>query len=59
MTEHEHDPSPEDIKAKMAEALDRKHASEHGGESHLDGHGKAEHPHGKEGGPQQFRRKAI
>ena len=59
MTEHETSPSPEDIKAQMAEALARKHAAEHGGEAHLDGHGKAEQAHGKEGGQQQFRRKAI
>lgn len=52
-------PTQDDVKARMAEALERKHASEHDREAHLDGHGKAEHTHGKEGGPPQYRRKAI
>jgi hypothetical protein len=59
MSDDETAPSTDDIKARMADALERKHAGEQDGESHLDGHGKADHTHGKEGGPQQFRRKAI
>lgn len=47
----------DDVKAKMKEALDRKHAAEQAGQAHLDGHGKSDHPHGKSGGQQRFQRK--
>lgn len=50
--------SVEDVKAKMKEALDRKHAAEQAGQAHLDGHGKAEHVHDKTGGPERFQRKS-
>jgi hypothetical protein len=50
--------SQEDVKAKMKEALDRKKAADHAGQAHLDGQGKAEHTHGKSGGPQRFQRKS-
>jgi Family of unknown function (DUF5302) len=49
--------TPDDVKAKMKEALDRKHAAEQAGQAHLDGHARPEHPHGKSGGPQRFQRK--
>lgn len=48
----------EDIRAKMREALDRKHHREREGEAHLQGHEKAHGVHGKSGGPREFRRKA-
>lgn len=48
----------EDVKAKMKQALERKHAAEHAGQSHLDSHGKADHVHGKSGGPERFQRKS-
>jgi len=53
-TESTHD----DVKAKMKDALDKKHAVERAGEAHLSGSAKAGATHGKSGGPQQFRRKA-
>ncbi len=59
MTDDETTPAANDVKAQMAEALERKHAAEHGGEAHLDGQGKADHTHGKTGGAKQFRRKSI
>lgn len=47
-----------DIKSKMREALDRKHAAQHSGEAHLQGRTSARGVHSKEGGRQEFRRKA-
>lgn len=51
-------PPVEDVKAKMKEALDAKHAHEKAGQAHLDGTSKAQHTHGKTGGPQRFQRKS-
>ncbi len=48
----------DDVKAKMKAALDRKHATEHPGQDHLDKHGKADHTHGKSGGQERFQRKS-
>jgi len=48
----------DDIRAKMREALDRKHEKERSGEAHLDGHDKAHGVHGKSGGGRDFRRKS-
>ncbi|GAA1352657.1 DUF5302 domain-containing protein [Falsarthrobacter nasiphocae] len=50
--------APEDIKAKFREALAKKNSRNSGPrEDHLDGHSKAQGPHGPAGGPQDFRRK--
>ena len=53
-------PAPEEstAKAQMKEALERKQAREHPGQSHLNGPGKAGHTHGKTGGQQRFQRKS-
>lgn len=51
-------PPADDIKARMREALDRKHEREKSGEAHLDAHNGPQQPHGKSGGQRQFRRKA-
>jgi hypothetical protein len=48
----------DDVRARMREALDRKHAGEHAGQPHLDGRQAARGEHGREGGPREFRRKA-
>ena len=48
----------DDVKAKMKEALDRKHAAEQAGESHLDTTGRSGATHGKTGGQQRFQRKS-
>lgn len=48
----------DDVRARMREALDRKHAAEHAGEAHLNGRQAARGEHGREGGPREFRRKA-
>jgi hypothetical protein len=52
------DEAIDDLRAKMREALDRKHAAEHAGQAHLDGRQAARGEHGREGGPREFRRKA-
>jgi len=54
----EDEPTPDEVKAKMKEALDRKHAAERAGQAHLDGHGKADQTHGKSGGQARFQRKS-
>ena len=50
--------SVEDVKAQMKQALQRKHDAAPAGQAHLDGTGKAQEPHGKEGGVQRFQRKS-
>lgn len=49
----------DDVKAKFREALEKKNAKSSGpNAANLDAESKAHGPHGKAGGPQQFRRKS-
>jgi len=50
--------SVDDVKAQMKAALQRKHDAEPAGQAHLDGQGKAQQPHSREGGVQRFQRKS-
>jgi hypothetical protein len=48
----------DDVKRKFKEALDKKNAQKHGGESHLDANSAITGPHGAAGNKRTFRRKA-
>lgn len=48
----------DDVKRKFREALDKKNARHRDGQSHLDGHGAVQEPHGRAGHKREFRRKS-
>ncbi len=52
------DEAIDDLRARMREALDRKHAAEQAGQAHLEGRQAARGEHAREGGAREFRRKA-
>jgi hypothetical protein len=50
--------SPEDVKARFREALERKQAKNRMGEEHADARSKVHDAHGPAGGKRTFRRKS-
>lgn len=48
----------DDVKRKFREALEKKNAQQHQGESHLDGRGAVTESHGHAGHKREFRRKS-
>jgi hypothetical protein len=48
----------DDVKRKFREALEKKNANHYSGESHLDGKGAVQEPHGRAGHKREFRRKS-
>ncbi|WEG07740.1 DUF5302 domain-containing protein [Microbacterium horticulturae] len=48
----------DEMKRKFREALDKKSAHQRDGQSHLDGQGAVNEPHGRAGHKREFRRKS-